>query len=463
MNLNFKDRIAFYYMLATAIIVAIVFGTVFFIVKGAVISHLDSDLSYEANKHTEEIQFLGDSILFINKAEWEQREHKEVQVNPVFIQLIDNQGRVMDKSPNLKLSNLTFDSSKLGGHLDTKINDRYIRQVQIPVMKNGQLKGYILAAMSSESSFSVIQKLRNVLLISYFFVLFGLYFVSRFLAGRGIIPVQEMTSTIARITKHNLNERVKLPQNHDEIYHLSSSFNALLERIQKALDREKQFTSDASHELRTPLASLRGTLEVLIRKPRTQNEYEEKIEYSLKEIDRMTSILEQLLMLARLDSGTYHREDAIAMSSLIHDSLDRFKVQILEKELEVEVNSNLEGDHCIHHFYGNIIIDNVLSNAIKYSNVGTKIKINTSLINDRLVCSIQDEGIGINEPDLEHIYEHFYRSEALNHKQITGHGLGLAIVRKCVDAIGAKLSISSRLGEGTTVEITFKPILRKES
>ena len=462
MNLHFKDRIAFYYMIATAIIVAIVFSTVFLIVKGAVINHLDSDLSYEANKHTQEIQFVGDSILFINKAEWEQREHKEVQVNPVFIQLLNKQGKIMDKSPNLKQSFLPFDKTELGKHFDTEINGRFIRQVQIPVVKNGEVKGYILAAMSSESSFSVIQKLRNVLLISYFFVLFGLYFVSRFLAGRGIIPIQEMTNTIARITKHNLNERVQLPQNQDEIYQLSSSFNALLERIEKALEREKQFTSDASHELRTPLASLRGTLEVLIRKPRTQSEYEEKVNYSLNEIDRMTSILEQLLMLARLDEGAYNHNDAIELAILIHDSLDRFQQQIAEKALTVELHSTLTESQYIPKFYGNIIIDNVLNNAIKYSNNGGKIKIEASQKEDGFSCVITDDGIGIKEIDLEHIFEHFYRSDALNHKQIVGNGLGLAIVKKCAEAIGAELSINSRLNQGTSVEIIFKPILRKE-
>jgi len=456
MSLSFKNRIAFHYLLATASIMAVVFGIIFFIVQNAVLRNLDSDLSYEARKHTGEIEIFGDSIQFMNKAEWEEREHSEIQVNPVFIQLMDKQGRLMDKSPNLKQDRLSFMDSEFGGHLDAKLHDRSIRQVQMPIERNGKIQGYILAAMSSESAVSVIQKLQTVLLVSYFIILIGLYFVSRFLAGRSIIPVQEMTHAITRITNNNLKERVSLPPNQDEIYTLSASFNALIERIEKALEREKQFTSDASHELRTPLATLRGTLEILIRKPRTQQEYEEKVHYSLKEIDRMTATLEQLLLLARLETApNKEKETLVSLPALIDESISRFKTQITEKNLKIDLVLNNSELALLPPYYSTIIIDNILSNAIKYSNDDGAIRIHVDEVDGRISCTIQDEGIGINEADLSHIYEGFYRSDALSHKQISGNGLGLSIAKKCADAIHAELKIASTLGKGTTVTILF--------
>ena len=188
MNISFKNRIAFYYMLATAIIMAVVFSAIYFVVQETVMSNLDNDLSYEANKHTSEIIIIEDSIKFKNKAEWQEREHLEIQVNPVFIQLIDKKGRLMDKSPNLKDDFLPFKTSEFGGHFDALLSNRAIRQAQLPIEQNGKIKGYILAAMSSESAQSVILKLRNILIISYVIVLAGLYFISRFLAGRSIRP-----------------------------------------------------------------------------------------------------------------------------------------------------------------------------------------------------------------------------------------------------------------------------------
>ncbi|MFZ1358352.1 MAG: two-component sensor histidine kinase, partial [Saprospiraceae bacterium] len=98
---------------------AIVFGAIYIAVQETVINNLDNELSYEAEKHAGEIEIIGESIKFENKAEWEEREHREIQVNPVFIQLIDKKGRLMDKSPNLKEEYLLFKNSEYGGHFDT--------------------------------------------------------------------------------------------------------------------------------------------------------------------------------------------------------------------------------------------------------------------------------------------------------------------------------------------------------
>ncbi|MBD3630856.1 HAMP domain-containing sensor histidine kinase [Cyclobacterium sp.] len=456
MNLSFQNRIAFHYLVATAIIMAFVFGMIFFIVRGTVIQNLDSDLSYEAEKHLNEIEFVKDSIQFINKQEWQEREHTETQVNPVFIQLNDKEGTVMDRSPNLKQDFLTFQGGSDGGYYNAELTEIPIRQVQLPITNNGQVKGYIIAAISSESAFSVIFRLQEVLMVSYIVILVGLYFMSRYLAGRSVRPIQEMTRTITHITQNNLNERVYLPKNQDEIHFLSSSFNDLLERIQKAIEKEKQFTSDASHELRTPLATLRGTLEVLIRKPRSQQEYEEKILYSLKEIDRMTATLEQLLMLARLEtSAGSKKESFIPISTLLEESISRFKNLIKEKKLKINLSINLSEKALLPHFYSNIIVDNILNNAIKYSNNGGTISISVDIVGGRIICNVKDEGIGIKEEDLNNIYDSFYRSDALSHRQIPGNGLGLAIAKKCANAIQAELNVSSTFGQGTNVMITF--------
>lgn len=456
MSLSYKNRIALNYMIATAVIMALVFGTIYFIVKETVFNNLDADLSYEAEKHTGEIKIEGNSITFKNKAEWEEREHRELQVNPVFIQLMDRKGKVMDKSPNLKEDHLPFNDLKFGGHFDAILNSRAIRQIQLPIEQDGKIKGYILAAMPSEAAQLVILRLRNTLALSYLFVLIGFYFVSRFLAGRSIKPVQDITHTISKITNNNLRERVELPPNQDEIYELSSSFNKLIERIEKTIERERQFTSDASHELRTPLATLRGTLEVLIRKPRTQVEYEEKINYALLGVTQMAETLEQLLLLARLEFPADHDKTKLeGLPAIIDNSLSQFKDQLHAKNLTIAFDFPRNKDLLVPRYYSKLIADNLISNAIKYSNTGARININALTINGKTTLIIQDNGIGIKPKDLTHIYENFYRSDALKHKQITGNGLGLSIVKKSIEAIHASIEIASELEKGTTVTVTF--------
>lgn len=457
MNLSFKNRIAFYYMLATATVMASVFLFIFFVVHTVVYRELDNDLAYEAHKHTKEIHIVKDSIIFINKKEWEEREHRVVQVNPVFVQIVDENGRIMDKSPNLKEGALAFHSEEIADtHFDTKLNNEAIRQVQIPIEQFGVLKGYILTAMSQEGAVIVLSNLKNILILLFPIVLLGLFIITRFLAGRSIIPVKVITSTTDRITRNNLNERVLLPQNKDELHRLASSINELLNRIQNAIERERQFTADASHQLRTPLAVLKGTLEVLVRKPRKEEEYQEKIKSSIAEIDRISGIVNQLLILARFDKNTQKLEKRkLDLRIAVDDILQRFKSTIHPKNLSINVDADAESCLSSDPYYVDLILENIISNAVKYATQNGKIDISILEKERELVCKIKDNGIGIQKADLQNIFHPFFRSEELNHKEIKGNGLGLSIVKKASELLDVRIEVNSEISQGTTFSVFF--------
>lgn len=456
MNLSLKNRIAFYYMIATAVVVAVVFVIIHLIVKTTVYNNLDTALSYQAEKHTHEIFVEDDSIRFSNKAEWEEREHKEVEIHPVFLQINDRNGRIMDKSPNLKDQFLDFEHhpSFIDPHT-TQLGGREIRQAQISLIRDGAIAGYILVAMPLEDTEMVLANLKNILLLLYPVVLFLLFFISRFLAGKSIIPIKQITETTNRITRSNLNERVLLPENKDELHTLSTSINDLLQRIQDAMEREKQFTSDASHELRTPLSVLKGTLEVLNRIPRSEQEYKEKIAFSIKEIDRMSGIVNQLLLLARLDKSSLTKTQPIQLISAIDEVLQRHKTAIKEKDLKVTLEDFSGEEVETDPYYLDLILDNLVGNAIKYSFPASSLLIQVKKEGNQLACSIQDQGIGIRQEDLQNIFMPFFRSEALNHKEIKGNGLGLSIVQKACNLIHSQLKVESQINSGTTVTLVF--------
>ncbi|MDR6301500.1 sensor histidine kinase [Mesonia maritima] len=454
MKISFKNRIALYYLLATASIVAIAFFILFFGVKKVVYENLDEDLTFEANKHLAEIAINKRPLKFAYKEEWEEREHQEVEVNPVFVQIINLEGKVTDKSPNLKNDFLPYFQDKSSfQHFNTQLDQKRIRQVQIPVMNNEKKVGYIITAMSFESSFMVLQKLKNTLLLSFPLILIALFFVCRYIAGKSIQPITHITKTTQNINKHNLSERVKLPENKDELFELSTSINELLKRIEKTLEREKQFTSDASHELRTPLSSLRGTLEVLVRKPRKQEEYEQKIKYALTEIDRMTAIINQLLFLARFNYQ--QKEEQTDITYILQQLLSRYQTEINKKELSIKFTPPVKITKLVPSHYTDLILENILSNAIKYSNPQGKILINLTEKNQQLICTITDEGIGIAKEDVTKIFDPFFRSEALNHKHISGSGLGLSIAKKAAEIIDAKINLESNHPSGSTFTIEF--------
>ncbi len=447
-------------MLATASITAVVFVIIYFVAQSAMYKEIDRDLNFEAHVHQNQLFIKNDSILFINKNEWTEREHIEVEVNPVFIQVVNKEGVLMDKSPNLKEGNLIFHANKeFFTQFDTELNNKSIRQIQVPVKKNGLMKGYIMTAMSLEGAIIVLNNLKNTLLLLFPIVLIGLFFVTRFLAGRSIIPVQTITQTADRITRNSLNERIPLPVNKDELFTLTSSINELLGRMQDAIEREKQFTADASHQFRTPLAVLKGTLEVLIRKPRTPAEYQGKIEYSIQEINRISEVVDQLLILARFDKANHQLvKQPVNLQTSIDDVLHRYKTAITDKNIAVHVKATNQSTLISDPYYLDLILDNLLSNAIKYSRLDGTINITLFQENGQLHCQIKDTGIGIQAADMDNIFIPFFRSDALNHKAIMGNGLGLSIVKKACDMMGIGIVVTSEVGEGSCFMLTFEDV-----
>ncbi|MAN26412.1 ATP-binding protein [Mesonia sp.] len=454
MKLNFKTRIALNYFFATGIVVALVFAIVFISLNTTIYESLDSDLNYESEVHLEELDL--ENMVFSNREEWEEREHEEVEVNPVFVQIINSEEKITDKSPNLNADRLQFFPEKEDHlHFNTIFNNRLIRQVQEPVKVDGKLSGYIITAMSFEASQKIIDQLWVILLISYPIIVIVLFFISRFLAGRSIAPIKDITQITERINQNNLQERVNLPENKDELYNLSASINSLLKRIEEALERERQFTSDASHELRTPLAALRGNLEVLIRKVRNPEEYEKRIKTSLLEIDRLSEMVEQLLFLARFDKQKTTAEKA-DLIILLDEALQRNKHQISARNLKIEFTNQLEKSVEVPKYYTSIIIENLLSNAIKYSSKDETIKISVEEKTSAIQLKITNYGEAIALEDHAKIFKPFYRTQNTKNLKINGTGLGLSIVKKAAEAIYAKIQLKSNLAHGTSFIVLFK-------
>ncbi|MCB0631194.1 MAG: ATP-binding protein [Saprospiraceae bacterium] len=456
MNLSFKNRIAFHYLIATALMTAVVFFMIFQVVQSSVYLHLDDDLVYEAHKHTKEIKLEGKRVIFRNKAEWEEREHREAEVNPVFIQLVGLDGEVMDKSPNLKEDFLAYQEQNPSQPFDALLRNRSIRQVQIPVSFKNEQTAYLLTAMSLENSKSVLTRLRNILFLSFPVVLLLLFMITRMIADRSILPIRGITQTADNITRNNLNERIALPRNKDELFSLTTSINHLLDRVEEALEREKQFTADASHELRTPLTVLKGTLEVLIRKPREQEEYKAKIGSVVQEIDRMSEAVEQLLTLARMDNvKRLEKMQDLNLLLVLDDIVQRNAPLLQKKNIQISINTGetltiFSDPHLI-----DLLLDNIFSNAIKYSEDGSRIQLSVKEQARCVLCVIEDEGIGIRSEDINKVFTPFFRSDALEHKHIKGNGLGLAIVKKIAFLLRAEIDIDSRAGQGTRVSIRF--------
>jgi signal transduction histidine kinase len=327
----------------------------------------------------------------------------------------------------------------------------------VPLLDKNKVIGYLFIAMSLDDARMILNNLQDTLLIFFPIILLVLFLIARLIAGRSIKPVTLITETSSRITKDNLKERIPLPQNKDELYVLSKTINDLLYRIENAVEREKQFTSDASHELRTPLTILKGTLEVLIRKPRTQSEYEDKIKYGISEVNRLNNLVDQLLLLARFENQFQNlKVEKVYLNALILDILTRYSLKMNAQK--IKVNTTFSNEYYVEsdNYLVSIIIGNIISNAIKYSHENGEIAISLSNSEAYTICSISDNGIGIPKEDLDKIMNPFFRSNPTQHPDVKGSGLGLSIVKRLCDLLNIQFEIQSEINKGTIVILSFK-------
>ena len=225
---SFKNRIALHYILSSALLIAVVFIVIYQIVSYSVNKHINDEIQIEVDNHLNEIQVDQNHTFYIQVDAWSAREHNTIDVNPVFVEFLDHNRLFIDKSPNLKQYHLSlFEEHFDNEYIDTYLNGKPIRQIQIPIKKDGKEAGHLILAMSLEDVNMVLSNLKNSMFLSFPLILFILFLVARFFAGRSIKPVSSIIETTHSITKDNLNTRIELPQNKDELYLLSKNINSL--------------------------------------------------------------------------------------------------------------------------------------------------------------------------------------------------------------------------------------------
>jgi signal transduction histidine kinase len=453
---SFKNRIAFNYILTTALLIFAVFFAIYSMVKFTINYRVNNEIRHEAKKHLKEIEVIENCVLLIREKQWKQKQINRVDVSPAFIQFVDDLGALVEKSPNLKAKQLNFYPNQKSNELfDAKLDNISVRQIQVPLYQGTKIIGYMIVATSLEESVMILGNLFKVMLVAYPLILLVLFLIARFFAGNSIKPIRSIIETSNFITKDNLKLRIPLPQNKDELHLLSTTINSLLDRLENAVDREKQFTSDASHELRTPLAVIKGTLEVLVRKPRKPEEYKEKIDFCISEVDRLNTLVDQLLLLARFENQKQTLNiTSVNLEAIILECISRSTNELENKKISVkthfETNSIVQSDV----YLLSIIFNNLISNAIKYSFDKTTIFIDTEFDSQSICLKIRNKGEKIPSAELENIFKQFYRVNP-NNPDIKGTGLGLSIVKKLCDLLNVDI-IAKTENDETVFLLIFK-------
>ena len=283
------------------------------------------------------------------------------------------------------------------------------------------------------------------------------------LIRRTLLPVRQMTETVQEIQKDgDLSRRIGVSQDtgKDEFYQLAGTFDGMLESLDQAFRRERQFTSDVSHELRTPVSVILAQCEASLNRTDLSEEQRKEILLIRKKAGEMSQMISQLLLLSRADQGRQQlNKEEINISELTEIIVEEHKMLAQRRKIEVhtKIEPNITG-YLDESFYIRML-DNLISNAVSYGKEGGNIKVTLHQIPSGVRGTVEDDGIGISRDDQVHIWERFYRVDASRTGKEDGShsGLGLSMAKWIAQAHGGNVRVESELGKGScfTFELKF--------
>lgn len=456
MSLRFKSRIALYNTVGTAILIACIFILIYGVVYSTSNGQADAGIRQEYGEALGNILWQHDSIIVNKMPEWQEGEHAQIEANPTFLQITDITGHTVFSTANLLNKDLPTNTSIESEYFfHGVLGDRHLRIGVFPIHAEHFKKiGTVTIGISEDGSILVLKNLRIALISSFFILLVALYFTTSFAASKSIEPVNQLIKSAAGIDDSSIDKRLPLPLHKDEVFMLATTINDLLSRIEVSILRQKQFTADASHEMRTPLAAIRGTLEVLINKLHDPVHTEKRIREVIRQVDRITQLIAQLLQLARLESGDcVINNEYVMLHPFIHYLKEQWEPQLYNRSIDLQMKIPVEAKVSADSFFLEFILDNLVGNSIKYGNDEGVIVFDWN--EERNCLSISDDGPGIASQHLPHLFDRFYRADESRSLAIEGNGLGLAIVKKMADLQRIQISVSSKEGKGARFDLIF--------
>ena len=455
---SLKSRISLVYLATTSVLVGVIYLIIYLGTSKILYSHYDEDLLAEFSEVVRSMSIQEGRVYVLAQSEWTEREHGEATASPVFLQAADTAGVALRTSPNLRDTRLHFEAGRTDTFIvSRRVGEMWIRQAQGPIVSpQGELEGYLLIGMGIDEGKRLLDYLMWIMLLSFPVLMGVIMAISRWFGSSIVRPIATLMTTADHITRENLDERVPLPRSPDELRHLSLTVNDLLDRLQELILREQTFAADAAHELRTPLAVVRGTLEVLIRQPREPEHYESRLKYCIAEINRMSGLVDQLLLLAKYESGEESLSSVeIEVTQCLAGVLERLEVHSRSKRIAFHLAFAHEAIVESDQFLLTMVLENVVSNSIKFSPMDEAIAISLSEQSEVVVVSVQDHGPGMTKEQVAKAFDRFYRAEKESGTSTKGHGLGLALVRRLADLLKIEVTVKTALGEGTRFSLSI--------
>jgi heavy metal sensor kinase len=440
-----RARLTLWYSLALAGIVLVFSLFVFLFVKASLFSRLHERL--ESDFKAVAVDFLEDP---------NESPDIEAENSVKIFQIV--------KGGNLHYQTLAYQKSGLA--LVGELPPAQVRTLRSPagtrfLLKTATVRPDFLltVAVDEEPLWNTLRTLEVILFLGLLIALTLAAFGGSVLAGRLLRPVAAITARAEKISAENLSERLPVHNPRDEFGRLAGVMNMMLARLQGAFDRLRRFTADASHEMRTPLTVVRSVGEVALQENLDAAAYRDRIGSMLEEVNRMTRLIENLLVLTRADSGS-------VPLGLVETDLVRLveraaeDMRPLAEEKEQRLTLALEGPAVVRADEATVrlALVNLLDNAIKYTPRSGTISVALKMRGDDYLIEVTDTGPGIPDEHRDRIFDRFYRVEKDRASQTGGAGLGLSIAKWAVEANGGRIEWESREGRGSTFRLVFAKI-----
>ena len=337
------------------------------------------------------------------------------------------------------------------------------RVLSTPVTENGVQIAVLQVGRPAAEMEAALRQLALVLAIALPLTLVLASAGGLFLAGRALDPIDRITRAAAAIGADDLSRRLNLRGTRDEVGRLAATFDRMLDRLDQAFRRQRQFTADASHELRTPLAMLASQIDVALERKRTPAQYVDVLQSLRDDAARMSQLVSELLTLARADAG----QQLLIREELNLSELARSVVQTMQPlaaQRSIQLTDRLEPDVRVSGDQMRLtqLVINLIDNAIRYTPLDGSVTVSVSRDGEFAAVSVKDTGIGIDPEHLPHLFERFYRVDPSRARADGGTGLGLAIGQWIARAHGGDISVESTRGQGSVFTVRL-PIQHRDA
>jgi len=378
-----------------------------------------------------------------------------------FVQITDLDGRVVARSTTLGTSRLPtppgmLERAREGETVFGTVSDfgeEPIRMVLLPATV-GATRYAIQVAMSLDDAYAVLHTGRWLVFSMSIVILGGIGFTSARLARRALQPIDRVVTRARRIGEANLADRLPHPGTQDEIGRLVETLNDMLSRLERSFEVQRRFTADAAHELRSPLSRLRAELEVTLRRRREVGDYEETLHSCLDEVERVQSLIEELLALARIDARQEpERPEPVPIGDIVAAAVAAVRPKALRRSIDVTIDRPADLLVTTAPVAAQVALANILDNAVKFSPFGGQVRITVTAGREEAVITVSDCGPGVAPEEAAQLFERFYRGKASRSAGAPGVGLGLAISRALVEGQGGRISVDMCSDAGATFSV----------